>query len=453
MSIRKKQFLIAVSIIILPFMLFANGSSEQAPKEATKTSDNTIMLNVLDYSDATAPGYEEFQNVWNNFTVENPNISLKKEDLTNEAFHQKMAAYVAAGTIPDVMYMYPSGRSAILHKEHLVKDLKPLLGEEFLSEFLPTATNPEGQSAQYLAELPQSICYSSVMYTNTKLLQQYGLSVPKTYADLKAMVPKLKAKGIQTVLMANKDDWVMQSCLFSTIAGRFVGKEWFDKVSAGTVKFTDPEFVAALQFVDQMYTDGVLSRDTIQLSYGEVPGLFAAGKAAFLIDGDWRQNAFITDKASGLALISPEDQQNNFSMMAFPSIPGEKFPGVISSTLGCGYGISASIPAGSAKEAAAVKLIKYLYSKDVQQKYLEAGRYITSRMDVKSDKLEPFTTKMMQYYSSVNDTCYVLDSALDPSVYTVLNKVLQEIGLGSKTPEQAASEVQAAMDTYLASQK
>jgi raffinose/stachyose/melibiose transport system substrate-binding protein len=342
MSTTRRNLGIVLVLLLASCMLFAAGTKEQIPTATEGTE--TTTLSILDYSDATAPGYEESEAVWQKFMDENPGIVLKKEDLTNEAFHQKLAAYVAAGTIPDVMYMYPSGRSAVLHQKHLVKDLVPLLGSDFLSHFLPAALNTDDQSGHYLAMLPQSICYSSVMYINTKLLKDNGLSLPKTYEDLKAMVPKLKAKGIQTVLMANKDDWVMQSCLFSTVAGRFVNKQWIDDAKAGKVKFTDPEFVDALRFIDTLYKDGVLSRNTIQLSYGEVPGLFASGKAAFLIDGDWRQSAFLTDKSSGQALISPEDQKNNIALMAFPAIPGEKYPGVVSSTLGCGYGISSAIP-------------------------------------------------------------------------------------------------------------
>lgn len=410
-------------------------------------------LSVFDYIDATTPGYAENQAIWQKFIAENPDISIVKEELSNEPFHQKLAAYVAAGTLPDIIYMYPSGRSTMLHEQKLVKDLTPLLGKDFLSHFIPSVTDPSGQKGKYLAELPQSISYTTVMFANTKLLASLGLKVPKTYEELKAMVPKLKAKGVRPVLMANKDDWVMQSCLFSTIVGRMVGDDWIDKALAGKVKFTDREFVKALEFVETMYKDGVLGRDTIQISYGEAPALFAEGKAAFFIDGDWRQNAFLTDPASGKALIDPKRQQTDFEYYNFPAIPGEKNPGVASAVLGCGYGISASIPAGSDKEKAAVRLLKYLYSADVQRQYLELGRYVTSRKDVKSDKLEPFTTKMIQYHDSVKKTCYVLDGALDTSIYTPLNLGLQQIGLGTKTPAQVAETVQAAVDTWRVSHK
>lgn len=410
-------------------------------------------LTVYDYIDATAPGYAENEAIWQKFIDENRDITIVKEELSNEPFHQKLAAYVAAGTLPDIIYMYPSGRSTTLHEQKLVKDLAPLLGKDFLSNFIPSVIDPSGQKGKYLAELPQSISYTTVMFTNTRLLSELGLKVPATYAELKAMVPKLRAKGIRPVLMANKDDWVMQSCLFSTIVGRMLGDDWIDKALAGKVKFTDKEFIDALEFVQTMYKDGVIGRDTIQISYGEAPAIFAEGKAAFFIDGDWRQNAFLTDPSSGKALIDPKRQQTDFEFYNFPAIPGEKHPGVGSAVLGCGYGISASIPAGSDKEKAAVRLLKYLYSVDVQRQYLELGRYITSRKDVKSDKLEPFTLKMAEYHDSVPKTSYVLDGALDTSIYTPLNLGLQQIGLGTKTPQEVAQSIQVAADAWRTSHK
>lgn len=446
-KVRRIILILLVFSISLGF-LFAQGTQEFSTEPEEK-----ITLKVLNYYDTTEPGYEQEQEVWNNFMKENPDIELSLENLCNEAFHQKMAAYIASGNIPDVMYMYPSGRSAAIHENKLVKDLRPLLGDEFLSNFVSSALIVSNQSSGYLAELPQSICYSTVVYTNKKLLSDLGLEIPKTYQELKEMVPILKANGIQTVLMANKDDWVMQSCLFSTIAGRYVGTEWIDNAKIGKVKFTDPEFVKALEMVKMLYDDGVISRDTIQLSYGETPGLFANGRAAFFVDGDWKESAFITNKSTGEALISPAKQESDIALIAFPSLPGEKYPGVVSSTLGCGFGISSEIESGSAKEEAAVKLVKYLYSQDIQQKYLDIGRYVPTRIDVSGDNVEPIIKKMMNYYNDNSKTCYVLDSALDPSVYTVLNKVLQEIGLGSKTPKQAAEEVQVAMNQYIASNK
>jgi len=443
---KKATAILAVLLLLSAAIVFAGGQGGGG------TMAEPTVLTVLYYIDATQAGYAEDQAIWAKFSAENPDIKIQKEELFDEAFHQKVAAYVAAGNLPDVMFMWPSGRSTALHEKKLVKDLTPLLGREFLSNFVPAAVDPANQKSKFLAELPQSVTYTTVMYSNTKLLKDNGLAEPKAYSDLKAMVPKLRAKGVQTVLMANKDTWVMQSCLFSTITGRLLGDAWIDSVKAGRANFSDKAFVDALGFVDTMYKDGVISRDTIQLAYGEGPALFAENKSAFLVDGDWRQGAFLTDSSTGVALIDPQRQKNDFSFLNFPAIPGEKNPGIVSAIVGVGFGISSSVPAGSAKEEAAVRWMKYYYSPEVQKIKLETGAYIPSRKGITSDKVEPFTQKMPLYYASINKTCYVLDGVLDVDVYTPLNNGLQEMGLGSKNPTQVAADVQKAIEAWRAKQ-
>ena len=433
----KKFLFFALVLLIVPMSLIAQQTT----------------LNFLYYIDATQAGYDEDQAYWQKFKDDNPDINLQMEILFSQAYHQKLAAYIAAGQIPDVMYMWPTTRdsSALLHSKKLVKDLGPLLGKDFLSNFVAPALNVNAQSSKMLAELPQSFTYTTVMYSNKKLLSDLGIALPKTYAALKAMVPKLRVKNVQTILLPDGDQWPAQSCLFSTVVGRMLGDGWIDRVNAGKVKFTDPAFVNALKFVQTMFTDGVINWSNIQQPYGDGPGLFASGKAAFIIDGDWRQGAYLTDKVSGKALIAPEAQANDFAFLNFPAIPGETNPGVVSAIAGVGLGISSAIPAGSDVEKAAVRLLKWYYGPEFSQMKLETGAFIPTRKGVTSDKLEPFTTMMPQYYSSIAKTCYVLDGVLDPSVFNVLNAGLQSIGLGAKTPAQVAAEMQKAMDAWLKS--
>ena len=70
-----------------------------------------------------------------------------------------------------------------------------------------------------------------------------------------------------------------------------------------------------------------------------------------------------------------------------------------------------------------------------------------------SDKLEPFTQMMPKYYASINKISYVLDGVLDPGVCNnFVNKGLQEIGLGNKTPAQVAAETEKAMADWRSAQ-
>jgi raffinose/stachyose/melibiose transport system substrate-binding protein len=415
---------------------------------AVSISAQKTPLTFLWYQDATSAGWSTDVAIWQKFKDDNPNIDLQQEILFSEAYHNKLSAYIAAGQIPDVFYLWPSRRSssATIHDQKLAKDLAPLLGKEFLADFVAPALDVNQQSSKQLSELPQSFTYTTVMYTNKKLLWDLGIAQPKTYADLKAMVVKLKVKGIQTLILPDGDGWPAQSCLFSTIAGRMVGDRWIDLAITGKAKYTEPAFVAALAFWQQMFTDGVISWTNMQEPYGNGPGTFASGKAAFFVDGDWRQGAYLTDKSTGAALIPPANQASDFAFLNFPAIPGEKYPGVVSAIAGTGLGISSKIPAGSDKEKAAVKLLKYYYGPEVSLLNYESGAFIPSRKGVVSEKLEPFTQMMPKYYATIAKTCYVIDGVLEPDVFNVLNAGLQAIGLGAKTPAAVAAEMQKAQD-------
>ncbi|HHY09895.1 MAG TPA: carbohydrate ABC transporter substrate-binding protein [Firmicutes bacterium] len=412
-------------------------------------AEERVTLTVLNYFDLTSPGAQrEIEEVWKEFERRNPNITVLREDLFLEPFHQKTEAYAAAGQLPDVLLLYPGGRSTTLHVNGLVKDLRPLLGDD--AKYYSEAVL-EDQAGGYLGMLPSTMTSSHALYANVALLEELGLEIPETYEDLVDMVPVLKDAGLDVILMGAQDDWVIQSCLFSTIAGRLVGNDKMDEIVAGEAKFTDPEFVGALEFYARLYEDGVLHRKIMNTTYEEVNGLFAAGQAPFLIDGDWKVGNFITDVSTGEALI-PVEEQENFKMLIFPAIPGEINKRSASTVVGTGYGMNAEIPAGSAKEKAAWKLIQWLQGPEVQKVRLETAGTIPSRIDVVSEELEPLVNERLGYYSQMDSGTYVLDDVLAGDVYLPLNIGLQEIGLGMATPMEVAEAVQEAFDYWFAEQ-
>jgi raffinose/stachyose/melibiose transport system substrate-binding protein len=198
----------------------------------------------------------------------------------------------------------------------------------------------------------------------------------------------------------------------------------------------------------------MINRNSLSSPYGSSRGSFASGKAAFYIDGDWSTASFQTDITTGKALISPESQQNDFELMVIPNLPGEVIKNSNSGVVGTGWGMSANIPAGSAKEAAAWRLIKYLQGVYVQTYRLTTGASFPSNLNVDVEKvveeknLEPFIAKRAAYYTAYTPITPVIDGVLHSDVYNVINTGLQEIGLGDKTPAQVASEVQKAWDSW-----
>jgi raffinose/stachyose/melibiose transport system substrate-binding protein len=250
--------------------------------------------------------------------------------------------------------------------------------------------------------------------------------------------------------MANKDSWVMQSCLFSMLAGRFGGFGWEKKILSGEAKFTDPDFVNALEFVKTLYDDGVLSVSSLGVAYGDTPGLFSTNKGAYMIDGDWRVGAFVTDTSTGQALISP-DRQKNIFITVFPDIEGAKLNRSTSGILGAGFGMNASIPAGSAKEEAAWKLIKWLVGREVESRRVAVGGIATptrTDIDYSALSLEPIQIAAASLGGEYDVQTAVIDGVFHSDIFNPLNDGLAEIGMGTKTSVQVAQEIQQIFDAW-----
>lgn len=439
-----------VPVIVIAVVVVAAAVIGTVTASGKKDKSKQTVITVLDYQDATAPNsYEDNKLIWDAFEAAHPDIKIEREVLFNEPFHQKTAAYAASGKMPDVFYMWPAGRSSAIHEKKLAKDLTPFMkADGIYDDYNKACVDPSAQASGYIAEIPMGLTVTNMVFVNKAVLKDCGLDIPKTYDELKAQVPVLAAKGYETVLMANMDDWVMQSCLFSLVAGRFGGTDWAEKIMNGSAKFTDKEFLDAVKFIKTLYDDGVLSQKTLATSYGDVVGQFASKKGAYLIDGDWRVGAFLTDSSTGTALISTVDQKANIELMNFPEIPGEKIHGSNSSTLGVGYGMSSQLKAGSKEEKAAWELIKWLSGPYVQQRRLDTGASFPSLTSgVSYDNLEPLSAKRAEFYAAQTISTPVFDSVFDGDVPSVLNADLQALGLGKKSPEDVCKDVQAAFDS------
>ena len=163
---------------------------------------------------------------------------------------------------------------------------------------------------------------------------------------------------------------------------------------------------------------------------------------------------FFSDVSTGQAVI-PVDRQKNFSISVFPDIAGTKFNQSSSTILGTGWAMSAAIPAGSPREEAAWKLVKWLSGKETQTYLLETGGITTpTRTDIDLSKLtlEPLSIEASKLGSKYTKGTIVIDGSFVAEVHEPINEGLQAIGMGSQTPQQVAQAAQRAFDYWKAKQ-
>jgi raffinose/stachyose/melibiose transport system substrate-binding protein len=452
----KRKLLLLVLALVVVFALAACGTDDGAGTNVDggnvidrtdNTEDGVIELTVLNYFSRAAIGSaDELVEIWDAFNDAHPGIRIvNRIDEYEDPFHVATEAMAAAGTLPDVIFGWPTGRSTTLHDNNLLMDLSALAARDGLANyFIPQALDPALQPGGILAIIPQGITASHAMYVNVALLDSLGLQPATTYAELVAQAPVLRAAGFDTILMPNQPTWVMQSCLFSMIAGRFMGDNWDQRILAGETNFLDPNFIAALNFVQQMYDDGVISRTTLMIDYGEGPEDFAMGEAAYYIDGDWR--------VGDLRNLIPIEDQADFAVTVFPEIDGVQFNRSNTSVLATGWGINANID--EAKLEAAWTLVKWLTGREVQEFRIRNGVFATpTRTDIDfealAEVLQPLQLQMANFGDHFDRATVVIDGSFAGPVFTPLNDGLRAIGMGDQTPEQVAQAVQAAFEHWV----
>ena len=389
-------------------------------------------ISVFVSYDAGSGEADIFEKVAQRFTETHPDIELDIERLPHDAFHSKLQAMAVAKQLPDVVTLWPGKRTSQVPDAGLVKDLRPFLkGKE--DQFVPFALSAQGKNGE-LWELPGIVTTTHIVFTNTKLLKQLGLTYPKTLDELVAQSAKIREAGYIPIAMGNKAAWPLQSCLMSTLTERAGGMDWFNKAIKGDgVSFADPEFINALTVLKTLTENKVFIPGMNQLDRTQAVGQFIQEKAVYCIEGSWR----VSDLQKQLS----DEQKEYVEFYPFPEIPNQKGQAnSISAVPGTGFGMNAKLT--GAKADAAWQWIWFWAGPEASEIRLNFGMIPAYKL-APSEDADPLVKKLSAY-SVAYPMGYVLDDKLDAEgMMNVLNPGLQEITMGSKDPKQLAEEFEA----------
>lgn len=423
----KKLVSIAIALAVCSTLAFASGTGEKNATQGKK-----VVLKVLANVDNSTADGSDWQEIITQFETKYPNVDVQDVTAYGEAFHQKARAMLAVKDYPHVGQIWPDARGVYWQEAGQLVDNKKYLDGKHYDFSVIQPMGPNGE----VWEVPLGVAnFCSVMFVNTAILKQHGIPEPKTYADLVAMVAPLKKAGIMVVSMDGSEGWVWNSCLMSGLIPRFTGDaKWVSKAVKGDYKFTDPDFVKALAFISTMMKDGVLPPSTMVTDYGTALTNFLNGKAAIMIDGQWRANE-----------IEDVELQKNVKMMSLPALPGEKakMAGSVAAAITTGYGLTKAATADPAVLDAAIKFLDVAYSKENVTRRWQKGSIVgpTIFLDPPTD-LSPIVREKARYAKSLPAVTDVIDSYLPPNANDALNNGMQNIALGKSTPESVAAEIE-----------
>jgi len=101
----KKTLFVLAALLAMAGMVFASGQA-QSGQAGTKQ----VVVKTMAYGDNSNSEGVNWVRIVKAFEKENPNIKIDYELLYDEAYHQKVAARLAAGDVPALAYMGADAR-------------------------------------------------------------------------------------------------------------------------------------------------------------------------------------------------------------------------------------------------------------------------------------------------------------------------------------------------------
>jgi multiple sugar transport system substrate-binding protein len=217
------------------------------------------------------------------FEKKNPGIKVVQVPFDYNDLQQKLTTSVAGGTLPDVI------RSDIAWVPQYAKlgVFAPL--DKAMPDFksLAKSTYPGSLATNFYKGhyygLPLDTNTRVEMY-NAQALASAGISsAPKTFADLRADAPKLKAKGIDLFADSGTGGWNVLPWIWS--GGGTLTNSTYTKA---TGYLNSAKTIAAVQLLVDLYKQGAIPSLMTgdQGAIGTEDGL-AKGKYATILDGPW----------------------------------------------------------------------------------------------------------------------------------------------------------------------
>jgi raffinose/stachyose/melibiose transport system substrate-binding protein len=385
------------------------------------SSGGNVRLSVWSWRPEDAATYRK---IFEKFHESHKNVTVDFKPYKATEYNTILATGLTQAGGPDVMQLRSYGGVQPLIE---AGNLKPLDGVvKGLANFDKSALDgSRGKKDGKVYGVPLEMATFQIYY-NKELFSKYDLQPPTTWDQMIAAAKALKGHGITPFAAAGKDTWLLPLYKEAFAASRYGGPEFEKKVLDGSAKFTDPDYVAALDVVKELKP--YFPKDQMGLAETDVQTLFATGKAAMIPEGSF-----------ALAPIKAIKSDLDLGVFNAPPAPGA----VVDHPLQVGwvdasYGMSAKTK--HPKEAQ--ELLEWMTTPEFGQLVADDLKQISLNKSVQPE--DALLKSMVESYRSAPTPHLML---VDFRYGTPLGSDLEAAGLqkmllGQQTPEQVASDIQ-----------
>ncbi len=435
-----RRLLFKFSILFSVFCFLFSALPGCAKKEGMAKKTITVWHWMTDREPAfqeLASRYEAETGIKINFELYAP----------SDAYSQKVRAAAQGANLPDVFGILDTKKDfASFVKAGYVLNLASYMQENnnswknsFFDKALAVSEFSEGNSYGVLPGIygvPIDIMTIQMVY-NKNLFKQLGLDSkkpPSTFQELIDMGKLIKSAHLVGMVSGWGEVWMID-CFANNYAFNIMGKDKVIATIKGLVPYTDPDWIKVLGLFKDMQDAGILSDGMIAMVNKTAEQLFATEKSVFAFNGSWCVNVYKgMNPDLDYGVILPPKASENFPMAIWG-----------------GAGSSFMVNAKSENKEEAVKFLRW-FTNSNQQAYLSE---VTNNLPANKECLNKIPEVLAQFAKSIEYATHpnVWDVSEFPTVIEALDKGIQSIIIGEKTPQQVAFEVQKIKERELAKKR
>ena len=401
----------------------------------------TTTLTMWSY-DNQDPGLEPvLKQLSKEFEASHPGVKINLVFKDFNGLVNTVPRALASGSGPDVTEGNQGYQTdALLVKAKLIIPLTKYVNKYGWNKLYAPSTwgmfrwTPDGKSfgkgpVWGLAQTGQNIA----VFYNKKKLKQAGLNPnawPTTYAGFEAMLATLRAKlpkSDPVIMEGNKEGYGFIH-LFGGIWGASEKpsaiRNWIYHVPGS--RYDTPGTVKALGRLQAWAKNGYFNPDYNAVGYDAAATLFAKGKGAMWIGGDWDSTII---KALGT---------QNLGVMPIPPGPSGKWAGV--------GGLSGPWHISSKTKNAdlGAEWLNYVITSTRAKQLMFKNQQLPADKSAKAPTNDPYLTQVYKAFTKVanDDGLLLYTDWASPSMYTTLQNQYQNLLAGRTTPQAMAKAVQ-----------
>ncbi|MEY9490329.1 xylobiose transport system substrate-binding protein [Streptomyces calvus] len=220
---------------------------------------------------------------------------------------------------PDIFFNWGGGSIKPFVKADLLLPLDDFIKKnpDLENKFLPSVFNNAVVDGKPYG-IPMRGTQPVLLFHNKKVLQEAGVTPPKTWDELVDAVGRLKDKGVTPIALGGGDIWPTQMW-FQYLFDRVAGPDLLKKALGGDKSaWESPESKKALNMIRELVDAGAFGKnyDSVKYTNGGSVALLASDKAGFELMGSWYYSQQLTDHK--------EFAEKDLGYSAFPTVEGGK---------------------------------------------------------------------------------------------------------------------------------